>query len=266
MIQASQLLHGDLRHATTLLRQGGWMVISNGFASEHHLLVGDSYTLPTPTGPARFGVAAITTNTGWAPGAITLNTTDYTRYWQITDPTALEVVLAPGITPTQGKRAVEQALGGRPGLRVETLSEREAVFKATAREGLRSLGQISRLLLIAAALAVAAALSAAIWQRRTRLAALKAQGFSRMQLWRSLVLESTVVLAIGCTDGVLLGLYGHALASRWLQLTTGFPAPFSLGAQEVLGALAIVAGVTLLVVLLPGLSAARVSPQMSFQE
>lgn len=242
------------------------MVISNGFAGEHHLAVGDTYMLPTPSGPVRLGVAAITTNVGWSPGAITLNTNDYRRYWQITDPTALEVGLAPGVTPTQGKRAIEQALGGRPGLRVETAVEREAVFKATAREGLRSLGQISTLLLIAAALAVAAALSAAIWQRRTRLAALKAQGFRRTQLWRSLVLESAVILGIGCTDGVLLGLYGHALASRWLQLTTGFPAPFSLAPQEVLGALAIVTGVTLLVIALPGLSATRVPPRMSFQE
>ncbi len=266
MIQASQLLHGNLAHATQLLRQGGWMAISNGFASEHHLTVGDSYTLPTPSGPARLGVAAITTNVGWSPGAITINTNDYRRHWQITDPTALEVNLAPGVTPAQGKRSVEQALAGRPGLLVETATEREGVFKATAREGLKSLGQISTLLLITAALAVAAALSAAIWQRRARLAALKAQGFSRMQLWRSLVLESAVVLAIGCTDGAILGLYGQALAGRWLQLTTGFPAPFSLGLPEVLGALGIVAGVTLLVVALPGLSAARVPPRVGFQE
>jgi putative ABC transport system permease protein len=80
------------------------------------------------------------------------------------------------------------------------------------------------------------------------------------------VLESLIVLAVGYIDGTLLGLYGHALAGRWLQLTTGFPAPFSLGIQGMLGALVLVAGITLLVVALPGLSAARVPPRVGFQE
>jgi putative ABC transport system permease protein len=265
IIQASQLLHGNLSHATALIRKGGWAAVSNGFASERHLHVGDSFTLPTPTGTARFGVAAITTNVGWAPGAITLNSSDYHRYWQVSNPTALEVNLKPGITPAEGKRAVEGALGFQPGLRVETLRERETSFQSSAREGLRSLGEISTLLLVTAALAVASVLSAAIWQRRARLASLKTQGFDHIQLWRALLLESTIAVVIGCVDGAVLGLYGHALASRWLA-STGFPAPFSLGELQVLLALAVVTGITLIVIALPGLSAARVPPRVGFQE
>ncbi|HWX46339.1 MAG TPA: FtsX-like permease family protein [Solirubrobacteraceae bacterium] len=266
MIQASQLLHGNLALATRLIRGGGWAAVSSGFAEERHLQVGDSFTLPTPTGAVRFGVAAITANAGWSPGAITINTTDYAHYWRVGDPTALEVDLKPGVTPTQGKVAVERALGSRPGLRVETLRERERSFEASAHEGLRPLGEISTLLLITAALAVASVLGATIWQRRARLASLKTQGFDELQLWRALLLESTISVAIGCADGAILGVYGHVLASRWLKLTTGFPAPFSLGAPEVLLALAIVTAITLLIVAAPGLSAARVPPSLGFQE
>jgi putative ABC transport system permease protein len=60
--------------------------------------------------------------------------------------------------------------------------------------------------------------------------------------------------------------YGHALASRWLRVTTGFPAPFSLGADRLLITVVLVAGIALAVIALPGLSAARVSPSASFQE
>jgi len=266
IIQASQLLHGNLAQGTMLIRKGGWAAVSNSFATEYHLSVGNVFTLPTPSGNAGFRVAAITTNVGWSPGAITINTNDYRRFWHTSDPTALEVNLLPSISPAQGKRNVEHALAGRPDLHVETLQEREASFEASAREGLRSLGEISTLLLVTAALAVASVLSAAIWQRRARLASLKTQGFDDIQLWRAILLESGIAVVIGCVDGAVLGLYGHALASRWLALATGFPAPFSFGAVQVLIAFAVVTSITLIMVALPGLSAARVSPRTGFQE
>lgn len=266
LIQASQLLHGKLARATQLIRGGGWAAISNGFAEERHLRVGGAFTLPTPSGLARLRVAAITTNVGWPPGAITLSDAEYQRYWQSTDPTALEVDLEPGVSPQAGRHAIEQALGHRPGVLVQTLAEREAVYESSARQGIRSLSQIAMLLLIATSLAIASALSAAIWQRRARLASLKSHGFDSRQLWRSLLLESAILLFVGCLDGAILGIYGHALASRWLEVSVGFPAPFSLGIGIVFLTLAIITGVALVVIALPGLGAARVLPRASFQE
>jgi len=266
MLQSSQLLGGNFAHATVLLRHGGWAAISQGFAEERHLRVGDSFLLPTPSGSDRFGVAAITTNVGWPAGAITLSSLDYRRDWQTSEPAALEVNLEPGVTPEQGALAVRAALGPRTGLQVQTRAAREAQFKSSASQAVHSLQEISNLLLLVAALSVAFALSAAIWQRRNRLSSLKSQGFDSRQLWRALLLESSIVLGIGCADGVALGIYGHALASRWLRLTTGFPAPFSLGAGRLLPTVILVAGIALAVIALPGLSAARVSPSASFQE
>ena len=266
LLQASQVQQGNLAIATQRLREGGWAAVSGAFASERHLHIGSLFSLPTPAGAAPFRVAAITTNTGWAPGAITINTSDYRRYWLTSNPTALEVNLRPGVSQLAGKRAVERAIGYQPALRVETTQEREASFESSAREGLRSLSQISTLLLVTAALAVAAVLSAAIWQRRSRLASRKADGFDDSQLWRALMLESLIAVGIGCIDGVVLGFYGHALASRWLTLTTGFPAPFSFGDGQVLLSVALVTFITVLTVAVPGRSASRVPPRMSFQE
>ncbi|HEX5852975.1 MAG TPA: FtsX-like permease family protein [Solirubrobacteraceae bacterium] len=266
MIQSSQMIEGNLARATRLLRGGGWAVVSDGFADEHDLRVGSRFALPTPSGPTQLGVAAVTTNVGWPAGAITLLRGDFRRAWQTDDPAALEINLRAGVTPEQGVRAVKAALGSRPGLAVQTRRQREAQFKANAKQALRGLGQISTLLVLVAALSVAFALSAAIWQRRDRLASLKSQGFDSRQLWRSLLLESGIVLGIGCADGAVFGLYGHMLASRWLKLATGFPAPFSLDLAQVLSTLLLVGGIALTVVAIPGLSAARVSPRASFEE
>ena len=159
-----------------------------------------------------------------------------------------------------------RALAGRPGLGVQTLDERERQYDANAREGLSALSEISVLLLIAAALAVAAALSASIWQRRPRLASLKIQGYDTGQLWRALLLESAIVLGIGCAIGALAGVYGHALASRWLRLETGFPAPFAVGLGRVLLTLGLLAAIALAVISIPGLAAARAPARTSLQE
>ncbi|MGH2911708.1 MAG: FtsX-like permease family protein [Solirubrobacteraceae bacterium] len=266
VLQSSQLLEGDYTQGSRLIRRGGWAAISTGFAAESGLHVGEHFYLPTPSGPERLGVAAITTNTGWPSGAITLSTADYQKYWQTSDPAAIEVNLKPGVSATAGTQAIRAALGSRPGLSVQTRAQREAEFDATAHQAVRTLGEISTLLLVTSALAVAIALSAAIWQRRRRFASLKTEGFTTKQVWRSLLIESTVVLGVGCLDGAILGIYGHALAGRWLKLTTGFPAPFSLGEIAMLLMVGLVAGIALSVIALPGLAAALVSPEVSFQE
>ncbi len=266
MIQPSQLLHGNLERATRLIGGGGWVALSNGIAEERHLKVGDAFTLPTPSGTAHLRVAAITTNVGWPPGAITLSDSDYQRYWQTTDPTALEVNLKPGVTPQAGKRAVKQALSGRPGLLVQTLRERESRYEASARQGIASLTDISTLLFIATSLAIACALSAAIWQRRTRLAALKANGFTSRQLLRALFLESLILIGAGCLDGAIFGIYAHALASRWLEVSIGFPAPFSLGLGLVFLTLALIMAIAIAVIAIPGVLAARTPAHASFEE
>jgi len=266
LIPPSQLVSGDLADATARIRRGGWAAISDVFARSRGRHVGDAVTLPTPSGPLRMRVAATTTNLGWPPGAVIMNARDYRRAWQTDDPSALQIDLAPGVSPLAGKRAVAAVLGPRTGLRVQTLAERRAQYAALARQGLTSLSQISILLLVAAAIAVAAALGATIWQRRPRLAALRIQGFDAVQLWRALLIEGAVVLSIGSAIGAALGLYGHALANRFLESTTGFPAPFSIAGGPLALTLAMVVGIALAIYLLPGWAAARVPARTSFQE
>jgi len=266
LIPASQLLQGDLARATLLLRGHGWAVISEEFANEHHLHVDGSFALPTPSGEARFDVAATVTNLGWSPGAVILNSGDYRRYWQTADPSALEVSLEPGVNPAAARLALRRVLGDRPGLGIQTYAERRAQYAADSRQGLQVLSEIATLLLLAAAFAVASALSAAIWQRRARLASLKIQGYGTAQLWRALLLESTIVLSVGSAVGALTGVYGHALATRWLRIRTGFPAPFSLDLGDVLLTLGLLAAIALTVIALPGLAAAQAPARTSLQE
>lgn len=265
-IPATQMVHGSLANATRLLRGTGWATVPDGFAHEHHLGIDQFFSLPTPTGDARLRVAAITTNLGWPPGGVIVNAEDYSRYWQQEDPTAIEVNFKSGVPAGTARLAVARALGNRPGLTVQGFPERRDEYAQASRQGLQALSEIASLLLIAASLAVASALSAAIWQRRARLASLKIQGYDTKQLWRALLLESTIVLGVGCSIGAATGAYGHALASRWLRLTTGSPAPFAVDVKEVTITLASLAAIALAVIAIPGLAAARAPARTSLQE
>ena len=265
-LESSQLLHGDYATATRLIRAGGWAAVSSDFADERGLRVGSAFSLPTPSGTATVRVAAITTNSGWPAGALTLGGDYFARLFGAGEAAALEVSLRPGVSAAAGRRAVARALGPGSGLRAQTAAQRAAQSAASARQGLRTLAEISTLLLVAAALAVASALSAAIWQRRARLASLKLQGYDSHQLWRAVLIESAVTIGAGALVGACVGVLGHALASRFLGLTTGFPAPFAVGGRQALGTVALFGAIALLVIALPGMAAARTSPRVALQE
>lgn len=266
MIEPDQIVDGESGTAQSLLRGGGWAAVSSSFADEHRVHVGSRLLLPTPSGDEPLHVAAVTTNSGWPSGTITLAANDYRRWWKTAEPSALEVKLRPGMNGVAGARTVGAVLGSHSGLIARSSGERAAEARAAARQGLRTLEQISTLLLIAAGLAVASALSATLWQRRARLASLKIQGYDPAQLWRGLLLESAAMLLVGCVAGALMGVFGHALASRWLTLTTSFPAPFAVGMPQVFLTLGLITSIALTVITLPGLAAARVSPRLSMQE
>ncbi len=294
LLPADQLVQGDLRQATARLRAGGWLVLSRALASEHHLHIGQAFTLPSPD-PQTFRLAALSTNMTWAPGAIVMNASDYARAWGSQDASAYTVLLAPGITPTQGAREIEHALDGSgpgsgghgvggvgartngaganaaggstsTGLAVETAQQHADRQRALSREALARLTQIATLIPIAAVLAMAAAMGALVWQRRPRLAKLKLEGLPRAELWRTVLLESLLLVGVGCLTGAIFGLYGQQLADRALADAIDFPVVYSVTALSGLESLALVTATALAILAVPGYLATSVPAALALQD
>ena len=264
-IAASQIVGGRVALANARLREHGWVVLSRAIASEHHLQIGQAFTIPTAQ-PVTLRVAALSTNLGWPPGALVMNADDYARAWGSGDPSAYQVELAPGAALAGVSREVQQAIGPSSGLRVQTSAERERMHYSQAAQGLSRLTQIRTLVLIAAVLAMAAAMGAMIWQRRARLADMKVDGFSRIVLWRALLWESVILLGAGCSLGALLGLYGQLVLTRALSLVNGFPVIETAPLPAALGSFALITAVAVAIVAVPGYAAARVRPSVGLQE
>lgn len=263
MLPASSVVDGDLGPADDRLRRGGWIGLSDQIARAHGLHLGDAITLPTPSGPVRLRIAATTTNLGWAPGAIIMNADDFKTAWRNSAPTAFEVDTDPRADTAGVRHAIAASLArAAPGLRVQQAEARGEQINASARQGLERLSQITLLLQIAAILAMAAAMGAAIWQRRTSLAALRIQSFKPLQLWALLLLESSIILGAGGLTGALGGVAGQFGADRFLEVVTGFPVspnPAGWHTAETFGLVVVTA---LLIVALPGWFASRVPPRL----
>ncbi len=266
MFPTGQVVEGVPKLATALLRAGGWVTVSQQIAQADHVRVGQMITLPTPTGAVSYRVAATTTNLGWAAGAIVLNDADYRRAWATTDLSALEIDVGRSANSQVVKHAVEGIIGHDSGLRVQTSTGRAAQADVLAREGLGRLTQISLLLVIAAALAMAAAMGASIWQRRPSLASLRIQSYRPSQLRAILLFESILVLGTGCFIGAVSGVYCHELIDRYLRLVTGFPAPFSAATPQMLETTVAIIAAALIILSVPGYIASRVPPSLALQE
>lgn len=256
LVPPSQLRTGSVAQADARLREGGWIAVSETIAETQDADVGDPITLPTPTGDQSFRVAALLTNLGWAPGTVILSADDVRRAWATQSPSALEVDVRDGADPELVAAELRRSIGSDR-LSVQTSAQRLVQYRRLADQGLQRLGQIALLLLIAAALAMAAAMAAGMWERRIEFGQQRAHGFRPGNLWRRLLSESLLVLLTACATGAILGTYGHALSSRFLQISTGYPAPFSATPVQTIAACGLVALVALAITGIVGAVVAR---------
>lgn len=260
-IPPSQFVSGSPLVADGQLREGGWAAISQALAAENHLRVGEAFTLPAPR-PTRLRVAALITNLGWPPGAIVIDAGDYARAWNDAAPSAYQIQAASGASVSLLAHMVRETLGANTGLVVETVTQRERHHDTLAAQGLSRLTEIRLLVLLAAVLAVAGSTGAAIWQRRDQVAALKVRGYRTAALLRWLLYESLLTLLVAALAGACFGLYGQLLGSHFLSTVTGFPVAFDIEATAALWSVLLVAGVTAVIVVIPGFLVVRTPARM----
>jgi putative ABC transport system permease protein len=260
-----QLARGSARRAATLVQRGGWVVLSQAIASENHLHVGQALVLPTPR-PTPMRIAALSTNLGWAPGAIVMSAPTFARAWGSADASAYDVQVAPGFSAARVAGEIRHALGAGSGLSVQSAHERATAQSALSRQSLSRLTQIAALIPIVAVLAMAAAIGAMIWQRRVSLARLKLEGYREAELWRIVLLESALLVGVGCLAGAVFGLYGQQLADRALAHTIDFPIAPSLALPSAATSLALMLATALAILAVPGYLAASVPAAVALAE
>ena len=260
-VLSSQILTGSAALAEQRLAQGGWVVVSRQIAEQQHVGLGGRLTLPTPSGAVSLRIAALTSNLAWSPGSLFLGSAQYARLWPGASATALGVLLKPGASAPQVAGRIRQVLGRSSGLIVRTRSSLQASIDTLTREGLGQLQEISNLLLAAEILAMTAALTSAVWQRRGALAGLRLCGVSPARLRRILLVEAGLLLSAGCATGALAGICGQAIIDGYLGRVTGFPIAAISADARPLEIFALVVSIVFAAALTPIALASRVSPR-----
>jgi putative ABC transport system permease protein len=253
LIPGAQVIRGNAKLAHQRFLSGNWIAISDQLAHTIGVHIGGTVSIPTPSGPERFRVAATTTNLGWSSGVVFLPARDYTQYWAAA-PAALEV----DTTPTMRAVAlanIRHIVG--PGLSVQTSAQRAGQADALPRQGLERLSEIAWLLVVAATVAIALAMGASIWPRRGELASLRLQSFTPRQVQAILAWEAVLVMGSGGVLGILAGVYGHIAADGYLRLSTGYPVIWALGVPTLASVVLLVTVVTAMILAAPGYIAAR---------
>jgi putative ABC transport system permease protein len=258
----SQLTTGNVQQAAARLQEGGWALVSQALADEHHLRVGQPFRLPSPR-PLTVRLAGITTNLGWPPGSVVLSASEYVHGWEDPNPSAYEIQTSPDSRPDAVRARVAAVLRDRPGLTVETRGQRIRRHYALAAAGLARLTQIRHLVIVSAILALTAAMLSLLWQRRDRIAFNRSNGIFPRVLWGSLVFESAVLLAAGSLFGAIWGLYAQLLGSHFLAVVTGFPIVFTIEGVAAITGFALVSPVAVAVLAVPGYFAASVRARSS---
>ncbi|MHB1859459.1 MAG: ABC transporter permease [Solirubrobacteraceae bacterium] len=259
----SELRHGSLPVTLRRLAQGGWIVLSEQLAAARGVRVGQELTLATPTGPRSFRVAATSTNLAWPPGVIFMSVGDYASAFASSAPTALAVQLARGADAAAVRAAVAAALGRGSGLEASLAGTRARRIEQLASGGLGQLRVVANMLAAAAIVAMIAALSSSVWQRRAGLASLRLLGARRASLQAILLIEAGLMLSAGCLTGAIAGVYGQVVIDAFLRDVTGFPLASPAASARPLELLALVLATGLLAGALPGWLAARVKPVLA---
>ncbi|MCP4201245.1 MAG: FtsX-like permease family protein [bacterium] len=258
----SPIVKGDRREYLEKSERGEGIAVSDNFERLYGVGVGDTLTLPSPTGTVSLPVLAVVRDYSSDQGTIWLNRRLYVERWRDETIDILDVMLEPGVDKAAAASAIRQRLAGSTNrLFILTSANLRAVINRILDQFFGILYMQLAIALLVALLGVANTLVISVAERRRELGILKALGTERRQVVRLVVAEALGITAVGGLLGYVLGSYlirfsGTALTANISGWTLTYAFPFGIaGSLIVLLTLVAVAAA-----LYPARMALKVSP------
>src|SRR6478735_990780 len=216
--------------ATLRNLRDGQAVVSDSFASAHHLEVGDRFRLLSQTGAKPpFRVAGEFDSKLGVFGSVLITQTVMTRAFDQTEDTIDFVIAKPGANAARVQAALT-AGAERAFPTAEVLNQQE--LKETREEQVDQLVNLFYALLILAIVislfGIANTLALSIHERTRELGMLRAIGMSRRQVRTMIRYEAVITALIGAILGMVLGLIFAALIAQPLK-DEGFTLSYPVG-------------------------------------
>ncbi len=259
------LAHGSRSDALGRVARGEMVLVSTAFANLFQTQVGEYITFDTPAGSRHFEVGGITS--GQPEVSIILSREQYRELWN--DPLVSWIYVT--LTKPQDLAAVTRAitleLGERYRLQVRSISSLFAYFTQQVRDAFMVLYLMEGIIFALLLIAIGDTLATSVLDRTRVFGMMRAVGVSRAQLAAIVVLEGTLLGALGL---VLALVTGGALGAFWVEMQ--FPALLGWALElhvptPFVGAMALATlSLCILGSLLPSLQAARLAVPVALRD
>jgi putative ABC transport system permease protein len=215
------IAEGSREDMVRLLPNQNNVVVNEGFAARHRIKPGDSIMLPTPSGPMRFGVAAIIVSYDSDGGAIWMDINPFQRLWQDSLTDMIETRVKPGADLSQVREAILERFSSEWKLFVLPAHEfREEVRTMLDRMFVVS-NAVNIITLVIAGFGIIITLLASVLERTREIGILRSIGMKRRQIAAVVLIES---LLLGVAGGVLGA--GTGIVVGWLNVEGFFRVDF----------------------------------------
>jgi len=242
--------------------RGEAVAVSDNFARIFRVGVGDTLTLPSPTGSVSLPILAIITDYSSDQGSIWMDRSVYTARWKDEGIDTLDVLLEPGTDRAVAAAAIRRKLSG---LTNRLFIMTNAEFKATIARLLDQFFSLAyvqlAVALLVAVLGVANTLVISVSERRRELGILKALGTERRQVIRLVIAEALGIAVCGGLLGIALGSYLIAFSVESIsEMFSGWTLPYAFPWYLVAGLGPLLVLVTVVAAVYPARLALGVSP------
>ncbi len=180
------------------------VVVSDNFALQHRLRVGDDFELESPSG-ARWQIVGTIVDYTWNRGTIFMDRRQYIDHFKDSQVDIFHLYLKPGADAAAVRADVDRQLGGAHGLVIQTSQVFRQYIEKMLYQFYSLLHANAVMALAVAFLGVANTLAISVLQRRRELGLLRAVGATRWQVAWSVLAQALLIGVLGLILGVALG-------------------------------------------------------------
>ena len=220
-------------------------ILTKGYASKHHLKVGQTLSVLTPTGKhVSLTVRGIVNDNARLFGNLTIELPLARSAFGQRDDGVDFVSYAPGATNSQVQPAVDKLLAGAfPQSRSRTAAQFEQDQAKQINTLLTLIYVLLALSVIVSLFGIVNTLILSIYERTRELGMLRAIGTSRRQIRQMIRYESVITALIGGVFGLVIGVVGSVIVTSLTLSGSGYVQSFPVGTLFVLLVVAALAGV-----------------------
>jgi putative ABC transport system permease protein len=212
------------------------VLASASFLQQFGFDVGDTISLPTPTGLNRLEIAESFNDPSAITPEIIFDHRTFRRVWGSGGADTFAVVTTARSRTTEVQRTITEELGERYGFEVDTRDEYFGLLAGAVGSVTQLIGSVQLVAVIVAGLGLANTLLISTFERRRDLGVLRAIGMLRRQLRRMVAVEALLIGALGVMlawilgTAIGLGMYALVEAQLGVPLEPAFPLVGYVGA------------------------------------